>query len=182
MKRSGYMVTCARDSDRRRRCPIHPLTGEHYYCQKKPALRYAQTKSHACTPLGQNHLCTCADYAYTDDDGGVSLHAPRRGALGRPGPRGDGAGGRHGHLRRLQLFGLCADHPLTARARLTLGARWQYSQTCPIKPLSQAVSAIAGCGDTLISTFLCGLEVDRIGPDGSGVSIKGGIAYPRTLA
>lgn len=56
-----------------------------------------------------------------------------------------------------------------------------YQQSCSIKPLSQAVGAIVGCGDTWVSAFLCGLTVDRVGPDGSGVSITSGLAYPRTL-
>ncbi|MGZ0213468.1 MAG: hypothetical protein ACKVI4_13445 [Actinomycetales bacterium] len=32
--RTGYMVTCAKDSDCRSRCPYHPLTGEPYVCMK----------------------------------------------------------------------------------------------------------------------------------------------------
>ena len=56
-----------------------------------------------------------------------------------------------------------------------------YGQTCPIRPLSQAVGVITGCGDTWISALLCGLNVDRVGPDGSGVSIEFGLEYPRTL-
>ena len=75
VKRSGYMVTCARDSDCRRRCPIHPLTGEHYYCQKKYELYGMLKPNHTPAHLwARTIFCTCADYAYTDDDGGVSFH------------------------------------------------------------------------------------------------------------
>ena len=56
-----------------------------------------------------------------------------------------------------------------------------YQQSCKIKPLAQAVGVITGCGDTWFSSLLCGLSVDRVGPDGSGVSIEFGLEYPRTL-
>ena len=56
-----------------------------------------------------------------------------------------------------------------------------YQQSCKIKPLAQAVGVITGCGDTWFSSLLCGLSVDRVGPDGSGVSIEYGLEYPRTL-
>jgi hypothetical protein len=50
--RSGYMVTCKRDSDCYSRCGRHRLTGKHFVCQK----RY-----------------TLYDYAVTDDSGGVEF-------------------------------------------------------------------------------------------------------------
>ena len=87
--------------------------------------------------------------------------------------------------------GICVDLNYLVRLHRTLSTPlWslapcppcsQYQQSCPIKPLSQAVGAIVGCADTWISAFLCGLTVDRVGPDGSGVSITSGLAYPRTL-
>jgi len=52
-KRTGYVVTCERDVDCRARCPLHPLSGEHYFCQKKYMLY---------------------DYASTNDDGGIEFH------------------------------------------------------------------------------------------------------------
>ena len=138
-KRTGYMVTCAKDSDCRTRCPIHPLTGEHFFCQKQYALY---------------------DYASTDSNGNVAFHQLDEAHSGDP---------DYSEMQAAGDTGICVDY------------NYLFSQTCPIKPLSQAVGAVVGCGDTFISTFLCGLQVDRVGPDGSGVSITSGLGYNRTL-
>ena len=164
-KRVGYMVTCAKDSDCRTRCPIHPLSGEHYYCQK---------------------IYSLYDYASTNDNGDIEFHQLDEAHSGDP---DDEAMAREGDT------GVCVDmnyfvrlHSNTEHAHLVFfhlstqrAPCSQYHQTCPIKPLSQAISAIAGCADSWVSAFLCGMTVDRVGSDGSGVSITSGLAYPRTL-
>ena len=53
VRRRGFIVTCQKDSDCRARCPTHPLSGEHYFCQKKYALY---------------------DYSATSDDNVISFH------------------------------------------------------------------------------------------------------------
>lgn len=60
---------------------------------------------------------------------------------------------------------------------------YKYQQTCPMKDLSQAVGAVTGCTAAMssIQMFFCGLEIDRKGPDGSGVSLTLGMQYPRLL-
>ena len=104
----------------------------------------------------------CADYASTDDNGNIAFHQLDEVPSGDPDPEAMAQSGD---------TGICVDMV------------YLYQQTCPIKPLSQTVSGIVGCFDTWASNFYCGMPVDRVGPDGTGVSVNlfDLVAYPRTL-
>lgn len=75
------------------------------------------------------------------------------------------------------------DPPREPNTGICVDFNYKYQQTCPMKDLSQAVGAVTGCtaGMSSIQMFFCGLEIDRKGPDGSGVSLTLGLQYPRLL-
>ena len=54
------------------------------------------------------------------------------------------------------------------------------AQHCEIKGMHQAVSML-GCLDEGISYWLCGIDIERRGPDWHETRFTGNVFYPRTL-
>ena len=75
VSRSGYIVTCKRDSDCRSRCRYHPGTGEPYVCAKRYQLY---------------------DYVYTDEDATPSFRQLDNAASFDPDPSETAVSGEYG--------------------------------------------------------------------------------------
>ena len=69
---------------------------------------------------------------------------------------------------------------LDTRCDLLQDSNYQYQQSCALKGMHQAVSLV-GCFDGNVAFWLCGIDLERRGPDWSEVKFTGNLFYPRTL-
>ena len=160
LARMGYMVPCKRNSDCFQRCPMHPLTGDTYRCQKQYTLYGALSPTRPHRGLGPHlavHACV-ADVAETDDDGNIKMKnlTQGSGSVFDPDPQEQAI---------TQEYGLCVDMD------------YSHQQGCRDATASAVMDGIVGCFDRQVSMFLCGLSLNIMDGDVSTATIEGNFFY-----
>lgn len=154
VSRQGYMVACRVHTDCLP-CGRHPITDQHYRCQKRHILYDTVVTNTGFNPraIGTERFYDDQEFAFLNETGGSA-----------------------------SAFDIDLEAAaMTGQTGICVDIDSSYNQGCSLTKFAAVKDAFVGCADAVYSKFLCGLSVEVLHGDLSTVRFGGNLWYPRVL-